>query len=281
MVTNSKHTLTSSEVEAGGTEDGHRINDLLLDSVVRESEVRIYDYYIYDLLNSFTDGIAVAIDRFTIDSINVNSFIGLVPNNSKDQDNKIPDELKAIREAVTVVDKFHNSITPRDLTVFQNIYKKQFGDDSIKDAKWYFNSMTALEISTLKNDDGIYFIDDRAEINQVGVPSELMGSEIVYNEWMKELYEDKEICIIYGNLDNAYYLGLYPDVRIIRTDPGLDDDGNQLIGFTAQLKVSGDVDLTGKVNGKLPYIVLRNVITGGNNDKTVPVPEPKPEPEFA
>jgi hypothetical protein len=85
MVTNSKHTLTSSEVEAGGTEDGHRINDLLLDSVVRESEVRIYDYYIYDLLNSFTDGIAVAIDRFTIDSINVNSFIGLVPNNSKDR----------------------------------------------------------------------------------------------------------------------------------------------------------------------------------------------------
>lgn len=265
MFSGNKHTLTSTEIEAGGTEDGHRINDLLLESTIRSDEAINYYYFIFDLINSYSDGVAVAIDQYTTSSTNVNSFIGLVPNDAADKDNKIPDELKAIRKAVTVVDKLHNSITLRDLHVLQNIYKKQNGDDSIKDAKWYFNSMTGLEIAKIKNADGSYWMDQtREDLISVGVPDNLMGSEIVYNEYMKEIYDDKEICIIYGNLDGVYYFGAYPDVRIIRTEAP-SDNGDERISFVAQLKVSGDVDLTKRVDGKLPYIALRNVITGGNS----------------
>lgn len=276
MFPDSKHTLTSSEVEAGGTENGHRINDLILSSHIKEDEIDNLAFFIFDLINSFTDGVAIAIDSLTPTSINVNSLIGLIPNNKEDVDNKIPDELKAIREAGTVIDKLHNSITVRDLEFIQKQYKKMFGDDSVNNAKWYFNSSTALEIANLKNYDGSYWMDHSkgSSIATVGVPDSLMGSEIIYNEWMEELYDNKAIPIIYGDLRNVYYLGFYPDIKIIRLNDFVDDNGDNVLEFAAQLKVCGDVDLTERINGKLPYIGLRNVITGGNSKEDISDPKP-------
>ena len=274
--------LSEEEFKARGTKDGHRINTLTLSLEIKEEDItKDLEPLINDMVDSFVEGIAVNIDQLMPTSFNVNSMIGILPNNMEDPDNKVPDEFKAIREAVTVIDKLHTDITVKDLKVVKSQYIQMFGEESAKRASWYLNSNTGLGVACIKNKDDSFWLDGDEAIATVGVPDTLMDNPIIYNEWMDDLNQNRGISIIYGALENVYRIGLYPKVSVIRGKNKKNDDGDDVIEIIAIFYITGDVDLSKKVNGKLPYIGLRTLVDDILAPAIMPGPPPRSTPEPA
>ena len=108
-------------------------------------------------------------------------------------------------------------------------------------AKWYMNSDTALEISTLKDGQGNYLIDNRIDAlqNSGGMPEKLLGLPIVYNEYADSIASNG-YPIVLGDLRRGYVIGKRVDFAIRRFDDSAVADLDQ-VKFIGRARIGGQV----------------------------------------
>ena len=108
-------------------------------------------------------------------------------------------------------------------------------------SKWYMNSNTALQIATLKDGEGNYFIDERdASLQSTGgVPLTLLGKPIVINEYADDIVEDG-FPIVLGDLSRGYLIGKRVDFSIRRFDDSNYAELDQVL-FLGRARVGGQV----------------------------------------
>ncbi len=109
-------------------------------------------------------------------------------------------------------------------------------------AKWYMNRNTALEISTLKNGNGDYLIDQRSEsLQNMGVPDRLFGRPIVINDFAPDIAED-EFPVVFGDFSRGYVIGKRVEFSIRRFDDAAYAENDSVL-FMGRARLGGQVIL--------------------------------------
>ena len=107
-------------------------------------------------------------------------------------------------------------------------------------AKWFMNSDTGLQISTLKDGEGNYLIDQRDEaLQNVGVPERLLGLPIVYNEYASDV-SSGNYPIVLADLSRGYIIGKRVDFSIRRFDDSNYAELDQVL-FLGRARIGGQV----------------------------------------
>lgn len=226
--------------------------------------------YVFNLRKSFSELAGRMIDELLISG--EGRLLGLVPAVINGADPT--DLVNSIRSLVTFVEKRDPVLTSKDLEDIQAKYldilkldaDSDEGKNAIAKAKWYINSYTGTEIASIKKEDGSNLVDqDSQAIKSAGIPDTLLGSEIVYNEWMNNIdnrprttwqqLESNQVPLIYGDLEGLYNIEIYENIyakhmMIISSEPGI--ESKLLYG----VMIKGDVNTTKTINGKLPYVAL-------------------------
>lgn len=107
-----------------------------------------------------------------------------------------------------------------------------------KRAKWYMNSNTAAEISTLKDGEGRYLWGDAQGLNQ-GIPATFIGLPIVYNEYASDIAANAFPLII-ADLGRGYLIGKRVDFSVRRFEDSATAKLDQVF-FIGRARIGGQV----------------------------------------
>lgn len=107
-------------------------------------------------------------------------------------------------------------------------------------AKWYMNSNTAAEISTLKDGMGNYLINDRNEgLQTMGYADRLLRYPIVINEWASDI-NSGAFPVVLGDLSQAYTIAKRIEFTIRRFDDSAYAIRDQVL-FLGRARIGGQV----------------------------------------
>lgn len=179
---------------------------------------RLYEYLNEQLAEEF----AVTLDQEMVRGDGMGRPIGLFPRVSMlneqgtmDEQGIAPPGVRSVR----LVGVKPNEEAVLDIGMFFALDMELLeanGGEHLDNAKWYMNSNTALQLASMKDENGDYILDhEDIAMQMVGVPDKLAGHDIVYNEWMDDLYPG---CtpIILGDLTGIYELKISPRFYIKR-----------------------------------------------------------------
>lgn len=107
-------------------------------------------------------------------------------------------------------------------------------------AKWYMNTNTLGEISTLKDGMGNYLIDDRDEaLRSQGIPDRLLRYPVIINEFATDIASGA-FPVIFGDLSKAYTIAKRIEFTVRRFDDSPYAIRDQVL-FVGRARIGGQV----------------------------------------
>lgn len=179
---------------------------------------RLYEY----LNEQLADEFAATLDQEMLRGDGMGRPIGLFPRVSMMNDRGTLDEQSIAPpgvRSIRLVGVAPNQEAILDINMFFALeveLLKANNDQPLDNAKWYMNSNTGLMVAEMKDENGEYILDHESiTMQMVGVPDKLGSHDIVYNEWIDDLFPGC-VPIILGDLTGIYELKVSPRFYIKR-----------------------------------------------------------------
>jgi HK97 family phage major capsid protein len=210
------------------------INVMMLSLTSSNSALEDVTFNLEEEINeAFSEAVAVSYDSLIYAGDGIGKLEGIVTNS----------QVTAVRsQGVQTVGGYVPTGSPEGIITADTL-KEMFFHLPLgyrQRAKWYMNSNTGLQISTLKDGEGNYLIDQRNEsLQNTGVPDRLFGKPIVYNEYAQDIAEDA-FPIVLADLSRGYLIGKRVDFSIRRFDDSAYAELDQVL-FLGRARIGGQV----------------------------------------